>query len=313
MRVPESQFWLMDQTSLQQFRAFAAAGFRATSPTRTVERTPRQSQKRIAVLPIHGVLESRPTPEGQFLGMTNYEQITEQFRSLVADSSITAILLDVCSPGGAAAGCMELAQVIYDARAAKPVIASVSPIAASGAYWLAAAASRVILTPSGDVGSIGVIAEHIDISQSLEQQGVKRTAIRSTLSPFKGEMTDAEPLTAEGRANLQSRADAIHKQFASDLARFRGTTIDHVNAKFGQGRMVDARRALSAGMIDRIASRDETIQLVLQGRIRLAGNAALDTWGGATAADRTARVQALKNSLPDAFLPHNRLRKFFNQ
>lgn len=235
-------------------------------------------EKTIGLLPVHGVLEARPTWLGSLFGMSSYESLGRSFDALVADDSVKAIVLDCMSPGGMVYGCPELADKIFQARGTKPIIAVANPMAASGAYWLAAAADRLVVTPSGDVGSVGVIWEHVDFSQADEKAGVKVTVIRSQGSPYKAEGNPTEPLTDEARKNMQARADAIYKQFVGDLARFRGISTEEVQANYGQGRLVDSKLAIKSGMADRIDTLQGVVSKLNAGRIRIASSRAQDEW-----------------------------------
>jgi signal peptide peptidase SppA len=278
----------MERNSMRQFNACVAALFK--SPLHHVEaeqvraastaRSAPQQHKSIAVIPIHGALETRPTMMGYWLGMPSYEAIGVTLDVAIADESVSMIVLDIASPGGMVYGAQELADKIFRARAIKPIVAVANPMAASGAYWLACASTRVVVTPSGDVGSVGVIGEHDDDSQALEMAGLKVTYILSEGSPYKGEM--AVPLTTEARANMQSRADAIYAQFVGDISRFRGIGVDQVVDKFGKGRVVSAKQAISAGMVDSIGTLQATVVNLLSGRIKLGTERAQDLWDAPT-------------------------------
>ena len=133
----------------------------------------------VIVLPLQGVISNRApmvqdvsTPPG-----TSAEAFTSQFRAALNDSRIKAIVIDVNSPGGTVGGIEELSSEIFSARGVKPVIAQVNAYAASAAYWIASAAEEMVVTPTGEVGSIGVFALHEDYSQAMEQEGIKPTLI----------------------------------------------------------------------------------------------------------------------------------------
>jgi len=293
--------WVMERQAFRQFTAFASLGLRERSESeraRSVAAAAPRKQKQIAILPVHGALEARPSFVGEMFGMSSYEQIGLNFDQLMIDESVSAIVLDMATPGGMVYGCTELANKIFEARGRKPIIAVANPLAASGGYWIAAAADRVVVTPSGDVGSVGVIAEHVDISQSLEQQGTKITVIRSTNSPYKGEGNDIEPLNDQALAHIQARSDQIYQRFAADLSKFRGVSVDYVVAKFGQGRVVDSRSALAANMVDRVDTLQGTVIKMLEGRIRLGGASAQDIWDAPTPRElRREKVLAITNGL----------------
>lgn len=282
MQLLSCDLWLMEPNAMRQFAALAAANVSANIEQVRASARATERQKSVAVIPVTGVLEARTTLMGELLGMTSYERIGYVFDAMMNDETVSGIILDVASPGGMVYGAQELADKIFQARGRKPIVAVANPMAASGAYWLAAAADRVVVTPSGDVGSVGVIAEHVDMSQAYDREGAKVTIIRSQKAPFKGETNDANPLTDEARQNMQARADAIHSKFVADLARFRGVSVDYVNENFGKGRIVDAKSAMAAGMVDRVGTLQEIIGKMAAGRLRISGERAQDNWDAPT-------------------------------
>ncbi|MHB8283914.1 MAG: S49 family peptidase, partial [Caulobacteraceae bacterium] len=146
-----------------------------------------------------------------------------------------------------------------DLAAVKPVIAFVDTLAASAAYWIASQASQIWMTPSGEVGSIGVRAMHADISKMLGDMGVNITEIASTDSPHKTEMSPFAPLSEDATNHIQARADAEHQNFIRAVAQGRKVSADRVRTDFGQGRTVGAQRAVELGMADRIGTLGDAI------------------------------------------------------
>lgn len=213
----------------------------------------------VAVIPIVGVISHRVPLLSAISGGggASTQQISRQLQAALADDSIKAIVFDVDSPGGAVAGTDELATEIYEARSRKPIIASVSGMAASAAYWIASAADEVVATPTSQVGSIGVIATHIDRSKADEMEGVKPTFI--TAGRYKAEGNSHEPLTDEAREMLQETVDAYYDMFVRAVARNRGVTAGVVRSDFGEGRMLRAEPARKVGMIDRIETLSQTL------------------------------------------------------
>lgn len=284
--------WLVEPFSLRQFMMQASVRIDAEQARAAANVTPQRSGK-VGILPVHGVLETRRSAFGEMFGMTSYERIGQQFDALMADDSISGIVLDVASPGGMAYGAPELADKIYSARGrGKSIIAVANPMAASGAYWIAAAADRVVSVTSGDVGSVGVIMQHVDLSSLVEG---KVTTIRSSGSPYKAEGDPLEPLTDEAKQHFQSRADEIYDRFVADLARFRNVSAEHVNEHFGKGRVVSAKSAMRAGMIDRVDDMRSVAVKVAQNRYRMGQNSTMDEWNAPTVRERCAtRIEALK-------------------
>jgi signal peptide peptidase SppA len=177
---------------------------------------------------------------------SDYQNIRAGVRSALADQSARTIDLVIDSPGGSVLGLPETAQVIHAANRVKPVRAFVTGIAGSAAYWLASQASTITLTPSGEVGSVGVLDLHADISKALDNAGVKLTAV--TAGEHKTERAPFTPLTDEARAHMQSGVNAWYGDFLSAIRRGRGARVSPTS-NYGGGRMLSAREAVSAGMV----------------------------------------------------------------
>jgi len=126
----------------------------------------------VAVLPLFGTIFPRANMMTDVSGATSAERFGARFVELVKNPDVGAIVIDVDSPGGQVSGVDELARKIYDARGQKPIVAVSNHLMASAAYWIGTAADEVVVSPSAEVGSIGVFAVHEDMSAALEQQGV---------------------------------------------------------------------------------------------------------------------------------------------
>lgn len=213
--------------------------------------------KSVGVLPIYGVIMQRMNMFTEFSGGTSTDELTADLRALVNDDSVSRIVLDIDSPGGSVYGVQELAAEIRAAREIKPITAVANSLAASAAYWLGSQASEFLVTPSGDVGSIGVIATHVDYSQANEAAGYAVSHI--TAGQFKAEGNPDEPLNDEAREAMQARVDAYYEAFVSDVAAGRGISAETVRADYGEGRVFGAKQALAMGMVDRIATLNEAI------------------------------------------------------
>lgn len=211
----------------------------------------------VAVIPIFGVISHRMNLMTQMSGGTSIEKLTAQFRQALADPSVKAIVFDVDSPGGSVEGVAELADEILKSRGQKKTVAVSNAFCASAAYWLASAAEELVVTASGEVGSIGVFAAHEDVSKAMETAGVKISLISA--GKYKTEGNPYEPLSDEARAELQSKVDAFYGMFIKAVAAGRGVTQASVREGFGQGRMVLAADAVKSRMVDRIGTLDQTL------------------------------------------------------
>ncbi|MGC0110727.1 S49 family peptidase, partial [Ralstonia pseudosolanacearum] len=143
----------------------------------TPERTSVRGNAQIAVIPIHGTLVRRTVGLEAESGLASYTAIGDQLDAALADPGVAAILLDVDSPGGESGGVFDLADRIRAAAAMKPIWAVANDMAFSAAYALASAASRVFVSRTGGVGSIGVIAMHVDQSIKDAKDGIRYTAV----------------------------------------------------------------------------------------------------------------------------------------
>jgi len=223
------------------------------------ERAVAKQDGAVAVLPLHGVIMNRSSMLSNISGPggTSSEAFGAMFKAALADPQVKAIVLDVNSPGGHVAGTEELSGMIHNARGQKPIIAHVNSLAASAAYWIATAADEMVVTPTGLVGSIGVMGQHENIAEKLKAEGVERTIIYA--GKYKTEGSDLGPLTEEARAYMQGRVDEAYGMFVKAIARNRGVTQAAVRDGFGQGRVVGAEAAIKEGMADSVGTLDDVL------------------------------------------------------
>jgi len=203
-----------------------------------------------AVLDIRGPLFRYRSIFTWLLGGTAIEDAAIDLRAALDDPAVQSIVLAINSPGGQIDGINELANMIRAATAQKPVTAYVDGLAGSGAYWLAAAAGKIVADETAQLGSIGVLATVVDDTNAEERRGVKRYEIVSSQSPLKR----TDPATDEGRDQLQQMVDAMAQVFIEKVAKFRGTSEERVARDFGRGAVLPARSAVAVGMADSLGS-----------------------------------------------------------
>lgn len=211
----------------------------------------------IAVIPVHGTLATFDDP---WFGISSMPRIGYALDVAMSSKDIKGVILHVDSPGGTVYGTPELANKISGYRGTKPLIAIADTEAASAAYWTASAADQLVVTTSGEVGSIGVLTIHQDLSQAMEQMGRKVEIISA--GKYKVEGHPFAPLDKEARAEMQRSVDEIYGDFVKAVANHRNVTPDTVRKQFGEGRMVDAKRAVSVGMADRVATFNELLSMI---------------------------------------------------
>jgi signal peptide peptidase SppA len=229
----------------------------------------------VGVVPINGVIAKKMNMFSEISGGASTQLVERDFRGAMNDTQVKAILLDIDSPGGAVDGTQDLANVIYEARGKKPICAFTDGIMASAAYWIGSAADKIFI--SGDttqVGSIGVVASHVDISKAEESRGVKTTEI--VAGKYKRIASRYSPLSEEGKATLQEMVDYLYRVFVEDVAKFRGTTEQRVLG-MADGKVFIGKQALRAGLVDGVSSLSNVIEKLSQGKPVEGAGAALDT------------------------------------
>lgn len=223
---------------------------------------PMVSGTRVVVVPVHGTIAHRADAFELSSGGTSTEWLTAVMQRLAADASVRAIVLDIDSPGGSTEGMLTVSDAIYAARQVKPVVAVANSCAASAAYWIASQAHEIVVEPSGSVGSVGVLMITVDYTEHLQKEGVKVEVIKFGQNKIEGH--PYEPMSDETRAHFQKEVEAIGAQFHAHIARGREISAETVAATYGQGRMFLAPDAKANGMVDRIATLDETVSRLMK-------------------------------------------------
>lgn len=212
------------------------------------QRKPFAFSSGIAVIPVHGTLINRFG--GSYGYVTGYNFIRQQTAMAAADPDVLGILYDHNSFGGEAAGCFECAADIRQLANGKPTIAVVDSNAYSAAYALASGADKIVVTPSGGVGSVGVVAMHVSFEAMLSKEGVKVTFIHAGKHKVDG--NPYEDLPDDVKADIQKSIDVSYAAFTSLVAEGRRMDVKKVRAT--EARTYRADDALSLGLIDAVAS-----------------------------------------------------------
>lgn len=258
----------------------------------------------VGVLSILGVLGQRMNMMDDISGPggTSTQLVTQQFRSMVENDAIKAIILDFDSPGGQVFGIEELGNELFNSRGIKPIVAQVNSTAASAAFWLATQADEIVVTPGGRAGSIGVYTIHDDISKMLEMKGVTSTVIASHPNKILG--NEFEPLSEQARAVIEERVAISQRKFDAAVARGRNVSVAKVRDRMGNGLTFGAEELIDRGMADRIGTLDDTLERfgvqVRPAAVRDRQHAAL-----ARKTDADVFVKALKAGEP---LQHRQIR-----
>jgi len=206
----------------------------------------------IAVIPVVGSLVRRTLGLDPASGFTSYAEIAGMVDAALMDPSIEGIVLDIDSPGGEAGGVFELGERIRAVDAIKPVWAVAADSAFSAAYAIGCSASRLLVSRTGGVGSIGVIAMHVDQTARDAQQGYRYTPI--TAGDHKNDFSPHEKLGPEAHARLQAEVDRLYAMFVDHVAAMRRLDTDAVRAT--EAGIYFGADAVNSGLADAVGSLD---------------------------------------------------------
>ncbi|MCU7839765.1 MAG: S49 family peptidase [Candidatus Thiodiazotropha sp. (ex Troendleina suluensis)] len=174
----------------------------------------------VAVLDMVGTLVHKAVGMRALSGVTSYDTISKRFDRAMNDPAARAILLNIDSPGGAVSGAFDLSDKIYQARGIKPVEALASDRMASAAFLIGSAADQVHATQTAQIGSIGVVMKHLDISKWNSKTGLRPTYIYAGKRKVDGNMDEA--LSKEVEARFQDKINTIYDMFVDAVERHRG-------------------------------------------------------------------------------------------
>lgn len=213
----------------------------------------------VAVIPVRGTLVQRTGTLRPYSGMCGYDGLRQSLALALDDPEIDAIVLDVDSPGGEVAGCFDLVDMIFAARALKPIRAILAENAFSAAYALASAAGSISVPRTGGTGSIGILAMHVDWSKALADAGITVTLM--TYGARKAEGNQFEPLSDAAHARFQADIDACGELFCETVARNRGLAAKTVR-DMEAGTFLGAA-GVANGLADTLASPDQAFRTLL--------------------------------------------------
>ncbi len=193
--------------------------------------------------------------------ITTSEKIVEQIVDFKEDSSVKAIVLRINSPGGSVSPSQEIYDEVKAAAALKPVVVSMGSVAASGGYYIAVPAQRILANPGTITGSIGVIMQFTNVEELLGKVGLKSQVVKSGLHKDIG--SPMRPMSSADREILQSLIDDVYAQFVQAVAESRQMDPDKVR-QLADGRIFTGRQALEAGLVDELGGYQDAIRVAAE-------------------------------------------------
>lgn len=213
-------------------------------------RTERKGRKKLAVIYATGTILPGRSGEDMFGdSITGSETIAEQFRHAREDDSLKAVVLRVDSPGGASFSSEVIRREVVMTKRVKPVVVSMSDVAASGGYWISMSANKIVAEPGTITGSIGVYAGKFNLRGLYEKLGLSKDFVATTENatlnwPFQN-------FTPAQRASVQKYMREIYDDFLKGIAEGRNMKVAAVD-KIGQGRVWTGERAKQLGLVDEL-------------------------------------------------------------
>ena len=187
------------------------------------------------------------------------EPVVEELNDYAEDSSVKAIVLRIDSPGGGVVVSQEIYNAVKNARKeGKKVVASMGTVAASGGYYVAAAADRIVANPGTLTGSIGVKMEFANIEKLLEKIGVRGMVVKA--GEYKDVGSPFREMSAQEKKILQDVIDDVHSQFIKAVAEGRNMQEAEVRA-IADGRIFTGRQALDLKLVDQLGDLADSIKI----------------------------------------------------
>jgi signal peptide peptidase SppA len=248
----------------------------------------------IALLPVMGELVNRGSWLDAMSGLTSYERLDAQLNAAINDPRVKGLVLDMNSPGGQASGAMETADLVRTLSKRKPIVAFINGMAASAAYAIAAGATRVVVTPSAIVGSIGVVYLHMDRSAAVEKAGLKPTLLHAGAYKIDGSPFAALP--DDARARIQASIDGVYDLFVASVAQHR-KGLDAAAVRATEAGVFMGQAAVDAKLADAVGTLQDVFADLKAGKVPLdAAQAHLPAPGAAASAswpEQRARIKAI--------------------
>ncbi|MCR4881918.1 MAG: signal peptide peptidase SppA [bacterium] len=224
---------------------------------------------RIALLNIDGVISSDEV-SSTWSSAFSTENFLASIKKAKEDRKVKAILIRINSPGGTVAASQDIFEAIIDARKDKPVVVSMADMAASGGYYVASAADRIVAQKGTMTGSIGVIFNFMDFADLENKVGINSNVIKS--GKYKDSGSSSRKMTEDEKALFQSSIDMAYKQFIADITTGRVLRKDTYKItkkdlsaetlkKYADGRVFLGEEALNLGFVDAVGSQTAAVTI----------------------------------------------------
>jgi protease-4 len=277
-------------------------------------------ENRLVVLKLNGLIAEEAEADGFLpsLDMNTPNYVRKQLRKAAKDDKVKGILLRINSPGGTVATSQELFDAVQTFRkAGKPIVVSMGDVAASGGYYIAAGADKIVAAPGTLTGSIGVIIHLLNLQEIERKIGIAPVVIKS--GSFKDIGSMDRPMTKEEKALLESIIMDSYDQFVEAVAK--GRNMDKaVVKKLADGRIYSGRQAYSVKLVDQLGSYEDALALLqsmAKERFQLKDDLKVDDGGTknffSQLLQSSVRFGGMNKDLLGGFLPQSMQARFLGQ
>ncbi|MCX5918181.1 MAG: signal peptide peptidase SppA [Deltaproteobacteria bacterium] len=201
--------------------------------------------EKIAIIEVRGVILD-PQP------------IVEKLVKLRKNEKVKAIVLRIDSPGGGVGPAQEIFAEVKKAQKEKKVLVSMGSVAASGGYYIACAADKILANPGSITGSIGVIVESLNVEELLRKLGLRSMVVKSGKHKDLG--SPLRPMTEEEKKLLQGVLDSVHEQFIRAVAEGRKLPVEKIR-ELADGRIFSGEQARELGLVDELGNLEDTLAM----------------------------------------------------
>lgn len=212
-----------------------------------------------AIVSIRGGFTNSESWMNEYMGLLSYPRIRSAVAAAANGEGITQILLNMESPGGQVTGISETASFLRGVGESVPIYTYAGGTMASAAYWIGSVGKEIYTSDLSNVGSIGVIAVHMEKSRMLEEGGITATVLRQ--GQYKALGNPYEKLSDEAKAEIMASMGKVYERFTAHVADARGLPMASVE-QWAEGRVFFGYEAVANGLADDIISLEKVLEVI---------------------------------------------------
>jgi protease IV len=213
----------------------------------------------VAIIELKGTIVSGGGPTRLQSGVVYAENVIENLRRAEGDPAVRAVVIEISSPGGGVVASADIHAAVREMT--KPVVATMVDTGASGAYYVAAGAQRILVRPATITGSIGVIATFINADGLFDTLGIEQQVVKT--GPFKDQGSLYRPLTEEELEMLQAMLEESLDRFVDAIVEGRNMPEQQVR-QVADGRIMSGQRAIELGLADEVGRLEDAVRIAAE-------------------------------------------------